>query len=115
MVVEQGDLWWADFGEPVGSAPGYRSPVVVIQADRLNLTSISTIVCASVTSQLKYAELEGNVLLSTRQTGLDRDSVVNVSQLWSLDRVQFEEWIGRLSHVRLAQVIDGVCGVFGRF
>src|SRR5450756_1340430 len=86
MVISQGEVWWADLPAPVGSAPGFRRPVVVVQGDALNRSRISTVVCVPLTSSLRWADAPGNVLLSARLTGLPKDSVANVSQVLTLDR-----------------------------
>lgn len=88
--------------------------MLVIQSDRFNAGRIRTVVCVAITSQLKWSESPGNVLLTARSTGLERDSVVNVSQLMTLDREQLRERVGRLSERKLAQALDGVCLVIGR-
>lgn len=113
-MIAQGDIWWADLGEPVGSEPGYRRPVLVVQSDPFNLGRIRTVVCVALTSQLRWAEAPGNVLLTARATGLDRDSVANVSQILTLDRSMLGQRIGRITESKLAQVLDGVCLVIGR-
>ena len=113
-MIAQGDIWWADLGEPAGSAPGYRRPVIVVQSEAFNHSRIRTVVCVVLTSQLKWADAPGNVLLGARSTGLDRDSVANVSQMLSLDRDAFDERVGRVTERQLAQVLDGVCGIIGR-
>ena len=94
MVISQGEVWWADLPAPVGSAPGFRRPVVVVQGDALNRSRISTVVCVPLTSNLRWADAPGNVLLSARLTGLPKDSVANVSQVLTLDRDLLE---GRVS------------------
>jgi mRNA interferase MazF len=84
--IQRGDIWWADLPEPRRSEPGYRRPVLVVQADSFNLSRIQTTVVAAITTNLDLAEAPGNVLLPARVSGLPRDSVVNVSQLLTLDR-----------------------------
>lgn len=78
MVISQGEVWWADLPAPVGSGPGFRRPVVVVQGEALNRSRISTVVCVPLTSNLRWADAPGNVLLSARATGLPKDSVANV-------------------------------------
>ena len=85
-MIGQGEIWWADLPEPTGSAPGYRRPVLIAQGDWLNLSQIATVVCVPVTTNLRWAEAPGNVLLSARVTGLPKDSVANVSQVVTIDR-----------------------------
>lgn len=114
MVIVQGDIWWADLGEPIGSAPGYRRPVLVVQCDALNQSRVSTILCVPLTSNVKWAEAPGNVLLQVRETGLDRDSVANVSLLVALDRMLLSEHAGSVSQRKLDLVFAGIDVVLGR-
>ena len=86
MVISQGDIWWADLPSPTGSGPGFRRPVVVVQGDALNRSQIATAVCVPLTSNLRWAEAPGNVLLTARAAGLPNDSVANTSQIITLDR-----------------------------
>ena len=112
-MMAQGDIWWADLGEPTGSAPGWRRPVLVIQGDALNRSRIATTVCVPLTSNLKWAEAPGNVLLDTRATGLDRDCVANVSLVVALDKAQLTERVGVVPHKKLALVLGGIDVVLG--
>ena len=114
MVVSQGDVCWAELPDPVGSGPGFRRPVVVVQGDALNRSRIATVVCVPLTSHLAWAEAPGNVLLRTRTTGLPRDSVANVSQLVALDRAILGERVGRLSRKQLDLLLSGIDVVLGR-
>lgn len=79
MVIGQGEVWWADLPDPVGSGSGFRRPVLIVQGDALNRSRIATVVCVPLTSNLRWADAPGNVLLSARSTGLPKDSVANVS------------------------------------
>jgi mRNA interferase MazF len=114
MVISQGDVWWAELPVPAGSEPGYRRPVVVVQGDTFNRSSIRTVVCVPVTSNLKWVATPGNVPLTARQTGLQRDSVANVSQVTALDRSLLTERIGKLSQSKLDLVLSGLDVVLGR-
>lgn len=114
MVISQGEVWWADLGEPAGSGPGYRRPVVVVQCDALNQSRVSTVVCVPLTSNLKWAEAPGNVLLTARATGLSKDSVANVSLIVAVDRRQLTECVGKLPRRLLALVLAGIDVVLGR-
>ena len=105
MVVARGELWWADLADPRGSAPGLRRPVVVVQSDAFNRSRIQTVIVAAVTSNLRLAEAPGNVPLPKRQSRLPKDSVVNVSQLLTLDRSLLAERVGRLP-ARCLSTID---------
>lgn len=114
MVVAQGEVWWADLPEPRGSGPGFRRPVVVVQGDALNLSRIATVVCVPLTSNLKWAEAPGNLLLATLTTGLPKDSVANVSQILTIDRSLLLERVGRLQARKLKLVLAGIDVVLGR-
>src|SRR4051812_24819503 len=114
MVVAQGDVWWADLPEPTGSGPGLRRPVVVVQGDTLNRSRVATVVCVPLTSNLKWAEAPGNVLLSAKATGLSKDSVANASLIVALDRQQLFERTGRLAPAKLGLVLSGIDVVLGR-
>jgi mRNA interferase MazF len=94
--IQRGEIWWADLPEPRRSEPGYRRPVLVVQADSFNRSLIQTVIVAVITSHLELAEAPGNVLLPARSTGLPRDSVANVSQLLTLDRSFLTEHAGTL-------------------
>ena len=114
MVVSQGDVWWTDLPDPADSEPGYRRPVVVVQGDPLNRSRISTVVCVVVTSNLKWAKAPGNVRLSGRESGLPRDSVVNVSQILTLDRSRLTDHVGRIGVAKLDTILAGIDIVLGR-
>ena len=113
-MIAQGEVWWADLGEPAGSQPGFRRPVVVVQGDAFNRSSLRTVVCVSLTSNLRWADAPGNVLLPARATGLPRDSVANVSQLVTVDRDTLTERTGALSASSLELVLAGIEVVLGR-
>lgn len=112
-MIAQGEVWWADLGEPRGSEPGFRRPVVVVQGDAFNRSRIATVVCVALTSNLRWADAPGNVLLGPRQTGLPKESVANVSQLVTLDRAALSERVGALSAKKLELVLVGIDIVLG--
>jgi mRNA interferase MazF len=114
MVVAQSEVWWADLADPVGSAPGYRRPVVVVQADALNRSQLPTIVCVVLTSNLRWAGAPGNIVVSAKQTGLNRDSVVNVSQIVTIDKRQLTERVGRLPKRQMEAIFSGIDLIMGR-
>lgn len=114
MVISQGDVWWADLGEPVGSQPGFRRPVVVVQSDSFNRSRISTVVCIPLTSNLRLADAPGNVLLDSGSAGLMKDSVANVSQPVTLDRASLTERVGCLTPAKLDLVLYGIDVVLSR-
>lgn len=114
MVIGQGEVWWAELGEPTGSAPGFRRPVVVVQSDAFNRSRIGTVVCVPLTSNLKWANAPGNVLLKRRLTGLPRDSVANVSLIVTLDKEQLTGRSGKLPSRQLEAILNGIDVVLGR-
>ena len=114
MVVSQGDVVWVDFPAPEGSGPGFRRPAVIVQTDALNRSALATTICVPLTSNLKWADALGNVLLSRRATGLPKDSVANVSLLSAIDKSLVAERVGKLSRRRVSAVIDGINLVLGR-
>ena len=114
MVVGQGEVWWADLAEPRGSEPGFCRPVVVIQGDALNRSKIATILCVVLTSNVRWADAPGNVLLSTKATGLPLDSVANVSQIVTLDRDALFERTGKVSRAKLELVFSGIDTILER-
>jgi mRNA interferase MazF len=114
VTIAQGDVWWADLPEARGSEPGFRRPVIVVQGDGLNRSRIATVVCVALTSNLKWAAAPGNVLLTSRATGLPQASVANVSQLVALDKHDLTERTGRLPRPKLELVLSGIDVVLGR-
>jgi mRNA interferase MazF len=103
--MRRGEIWWADLPEPRRSEPGYRRPVLVIQADSFNDSHIQTVIVAVITGNPALAEAPGNVLLPARYSGLPRDSVINVSQVLTLDRGFLTEHAGTLTR-RLQRSVD---------
>ena len=114
MVIAQGEIWWADLPPPSASEPGFRRPVVVVQGDALNRSRLATVVCVPLTSNLKWAGAPGNVQLSSRATGLPKESVANVSQVTALDRAWLTERAGKLSRSNVELLLAGLDVVFGR-
>ena len=113
-MISQGEIWWADLPSPVGSGPGFRRPVVVVQGDSLNRSRIGTVVCVPLTSNLRWAGAPGNVSLPARVTGLPKDSVANVSQIVALDKKLLTEIGGKLQRAKLESLLAGVDVVLGR-
>jgi mRNA interferase MazF len=107
-VIERGSVWWADFGEPRGSEPGYRRPLLVIQADAFNRSRIETVIAAILTSNLRLLDAPGNVLISARTSGLRRDSVADVSQLITVNRDDLQERSGQLDALTMRQLNAGL-------
>jgi mRNA interferase MazF len=114
VVIAQGEVWWAELPEPVGSGPGLRRPVVVVQCDALNRSRIATVVCVPLTSNLRWAEAPGNVLLAASASGLPRDSVALVSAVVAVDKTLLVEPAGRLTRRQLDLVLGGIDVVLGR-
>ena len=114
MVISQGEIWWADLPEPSGSGPGFRRPVIVVQGEALNRSQIATAVCVPLTSNLRWAEAPGNVLLTSKMTGLPKDSVANVSQIIALDKSVLTERAGRIPASKTELVLSGIDVILGR-
>lgn len=114
VALSQGEIWWADLGEPAGSAPGFRRPVLVVQGDALNRSRIATVVCVPLTSNLRWAGAPGNVALSERDTGLPKESVANVSQVVTLDKNALSARAGKIPAGKLDLVFTGIDIVLGR-
>jgi mRNA interferase MazF len=108
MVIRQGDVYWIDLGDPLGSGPDYRHPHVVVQNDVFNESRINTVIVCALTSNVKRADAPGNVELSVGEGGLNKPSVVVVSQVFTVDKSQLEEQIGRLSERRVRHILDGI-------
>lgn len=106
--MERGDIWWANLPDPVGSNPGHRRPVLIIQSDDFNRSRISTAVVAVVTSNLDLATAPGNVLLPKSSSGLSKDSVVNVSQILTLDKRFLFEYVNSISKRKMEQINKGL-------
>lgn len=107
-MINQGDIFWVDLGKPSGSEPGYLHPHVVIQNNIFNKSRINTVVVCTLTSNLKRAESPGNVLLSTGEANLPKKSVVNVSQIYTVDKCDLVKKIGTLSSERVQEILDGI-------
>jgi mRNA interferase MazF len=94
--VRRGEIWWASLPEPQGSGPGFRRPVLVIQSNPFNESRIRTVIVAVITSNLRLADAPGNVLLNTGESRLPRASVINVSQILTLDKSFLTERVSML-------------------
>ena len=108
MVINQGDVYWVELEEPIGSEPGYRHPHVVVQNNLFNRSRINTVVVCVLTSNLKRAEAPGNVLLEVGEANLPKQSIVNVSQIFTVDKMQLDEYIGSVSRARIQQIVEGI-------
>ena len=108
MIINQGDMFWVNLQEPRGSEPAYRHPHVVVQNNIFNRSQIKTVVVCALTSNLKRAQAPGNVQLEQGESNLPKQSVVNVSQVYTVDKSQLDEYIGTLSSVRVREIINGI-------
>ncbi|MEW6352745.1 MAG: type II toxin-antitoxin system PemK/MazF family toxin [Pseudomonadota bacterium] len=106
--MKRGEVWWASLPEPSRSGPGLRRPVIVVQSNDFNQSRITTLIVATITSNLKLAAAPGNVLLAGKSTGLNRDSVANVSQLLTVDKSYLTERIGKLTARQMQELDDGL-------
>src|SRR5688572_12026810 len=113
MVMQRGEIWWAELPPPSGSEPGYRRPILIVQADVFNQSRIQTIIAAVLTTNLRLAAAPGNITLSSRETGLPKDSVANVSQIITVDKAFLSERVQQLSPRLMAQIEDGLRLVLG--
>jgi mRNA interferase MazF len=111
--MRRGEVWWVDFGLPVGSEPCYRRPAVIVQVDSFNNSRVSTVLLVPLTRTLEWAKAPGNVLLRPKQTGLKHPSVANVSQVTVSDRRRLVERAGTLPGVAMSQVDEGLRQVLG--
>lgn len=107
-MIRQGDVYWVDLGRPRGSGPGFRHPHVVVQSDLFNRSRLNTTVVCVITSNLARAEAPGNVLLSQGEANLPKKSVVNVTQLFTVDKSQLVEKVGTLPAHRVGEILDGI-------
>ena len=108
MVIKQGEIYWIDFGEPKGSEPGYRHPHIVIQNNVFNTSRINTVVVCTLTSNLKRAKAPGNVLLDKGEANLPKKSVINITQIYTVNKAYLIEKIGQVSEKRIQQLLDGI-------
>lgn len=108
MIIRRGSIWWTDLASPSGAGPGYRRPILILQADAFNSSRIATVIGVAITSNLRLAAAPGNVLLQATESGLPRDSVINVSQIVTLDKEDLDVPAGAISARTLATVQQGV-------
>jgi len=114
VVVARGEVWWAELPDPVGSGPGFRRPVIVVQSDPISRSRLKTVVCVPLTSNLKWVDAPGNVALHSRHTGLTRDSVAQGILIVAIDKSALVECTGKLPKRQLEAVLDGIELVLGR-
>lgn len=108
MVIEQGEIYWVDLGKPSASEPGYRHPHIVIQNNLFNTSNINTVVICALTSNVKRAQAPGNVLLKKGEANLPKKSVVNISQIYTVNKSDLIEKIGKVSAKRFNEILEGI-------
>ncbi len=108
MVVERGEIWWADLPEPKGSMPGYRHPILIIQSDQFNQSSLETVIGIVITSNMRLSNMPGNIVLSPKQSGLRQESVVNITQVVTANKSDLLEFVGTLPLGKIEQIENGL-------
>ena len=108
MVIKRGEIWWAELPEPVGSEPGYKRPLLIVQANEFNKSKINTIIALAITTNMRLAGAPGNVLLSAKQSKLPKESVINISQIITIDKSFLTEKVHRISNKIMAIVEEGM-------
>jgi len=108
MVIQQGEIYWVDLGAPSGSEPGYRHPHIVIQNNLFNTSKINTVVVCALTSNIKRAGAPGNVLLNMGEANLPKKSTVNISQIYTVNKTDLIERIGKVSEKRFNEIFQGI-------
>ncbi len=108
MVIKRGEIWWAELPEPTASEPGYKRPLIIIQSNDFNSSNINTIIAVIITSNIRLAAAPGNILLPATKSKLSKRSVVNVSQLITVDKSFFTEKVHTLSSKLMEQIDDGI-------
>lgn len=106
--MKKGEIWWASLDEPVGSGPGYRRPVIIISSNEFNASNIKTVIVAVITSNLRLADAPGNFSIAKKESGLSKESVVNVSQLLTLDKSFLTKSVGKLSGRKIVALNEGI-------
>ena len=112
-MPRRGEIWWSDLGEPQQSEPGHRRPVLVVQEDHFNQSNLATVIVLSLTSNLRYQQFPGNVFLPRAQSGLEKDSVINITQLTTIDKSWLETHVTDLPASVMTQVEAGLSLVLG--
>ncbi|MBF0290303.1 MAG: type II toxin-antitoxin system PemK/MazF family toxin [SAR324 cluster bacterium] len=108
MVIKQGEVYWVDLAEPRGSEPAYCHPYIVVQNNIFNVSKINTVVVCSLTSSLKRAHAPGNVLLPKGEANLKKKSVVNISQIYTVNKFDLVEKIGKVTDKKFQEILDGI-------
>ncbi len=107
-MINQGDIYWIELDEPEGSEPGYKHPHVIVQNNLFNRSQIKTVLVCPLTTNLKRATAPGNVLLDKKESNLSKQSVVNVTQVFTVDKAQLDEYVGTLSSRRITEILNGI-------
>ncbi len=113
IAIKRGDVWWADLGKPQGSEPGFRRPVILVQADSANKSLLNTVIVVTLTFNIRLADAPGNVLFSAKEIGLKKASVANVSQVATIDKEWLVEHIKKLSEKNMRRVDAGLKLILG--
>jgi mRNA interferase MazF len=108
MEINRGEIWWASLPESVGSAPGYKRPILVVQSNEFNKSKINTLIVVAITSNIRLAAAPGNILLATKNSKLPKESVINVSQVITIDKSFLSEKVHALSIAIMGQVDEGL-------
>ena len=108
MVIKRGEIWWAELPTPVGSEPGYRRPLVILQSNAFNKSKIRTVIAVVITSNLNLADAPGNILLTVKKSKLPKKSVINVSQLITVDKDFLTEKVSQLPANIIGKIDDGL-------
>ena len=108
MVITQGEIYWVYLGEPTGSEPGYRHPHIVVQNNLFNSSKINTVVMCSLTSNLKRGQSPGNVVLRKGEANLPKKSVVNITQIYTVDKSDLCQKIGKVDNDRIKEILFGI-------
>lgn len=106
--MKRGEIWWASLPDAVASAPGYRRPVLIVQSDAFNVSNINTVIVLAITGNQRLANAPGNLLVSSQQSGLPRDSVINVSQILTVDKAFLTERVSSLPTSVMQRVESGM-------
>ena len=106
--MKQAEIWWASLPEPLGSEPGGRRPVLIVSSDHFNQSAIQTVVLLVITTNLKLANMPGNVFITKEESGLPRDAVINITQITTADKSFLTERVRRLDHELFSLVKDGL-------
>ena len=113
VTTKRGEIWWADLGEPMGSEPSLRRPVLIVQDNQYNRSRIVTVIVLSITSNTRLADMPGNILLNKKESGLPKESIINVSQIATIDKSWLENKVGALTQSMMEEVDYGMGLVLG--